>query len=94
MTNDEKRELFQDLLAKQSRVYADAPGGPVQVHSMPWNSDQASITPVNRLSGEPLSNARKISIAELDNFRMFPDKQRTLKERLRELERRYRAIDT
>jgi hypothetical protein len=39
MTNDEKRELFQDLLAKHSRVYADARGGIVQVHSMPWNSD-------------------------------------------------------
>jgi hypothetical protein len=94
MTNDEKRELFQDLLAKRSRVYADAPGGPVQVHSMPWNSDQASITPVNRFSGESLGNQRKISISDLDNFRMLPKEPRNLKEQLRELERRYRAIDS
>jgi hypothetical protein len=89
MTNDEKRELFQDILARRSRVFADAPGGPVQVHSMPWNSDQASITFVNPLSGQPLGNLRNINIADLDNFRMLPAEQQNLKERLRELERTY-----
>jgi hypothetical protein len=92
MTNAGKRELFNELLAEHSKVFADAPGGPVQVHSLPWNSEEASITPVNRFSGELLGNPRKINISELDNFRIVAD-QRVLKERLQELEHRYRAID-